>query len=216
MSVQQENFRTIADKIREKTNKTELIKPIEFANKIDEVYDAGKNAEYDTFWDNFQDYGNRTDYDHAFFSKYWNDNTFKPKYSIKLTNGSWMFCYSTMTEIPSIDCTALDELSRTYYYANGAVNIGTVVLKEDGSQTFFQTFNGCSKLVNVTFEGKIGSSVFFGVSSKLTSASIDNIIEHLKDLTGDEAQTITFHSNVVNNLTEAQLETIKNKNWIVG
>ena len=41
MSYQQEQFKAIADKIREKTGTTDPIKPIDFANKIDEVYEAG-------------------------------------------------------------------------------------------------------------------------------------------------------------------------------
>lgn len=41
MSIQQEKFKAIADKIREKTNKTDVIKPNDFVNKIDEVYNAG-------------------------------------------------------------------------------------------------------------------------------------------------------------------------------
>ena len=27
---------------------------------LDDVYEAGKKAEYDAFWDEYQDYGNRT------------------------------------------------------------------------------------------------------------------------------------------------------------
>ena len=89
-------------------------------------------------------------------------------------------------------------------------------MRDDGNQTFNQTFNRCDSLTDITFEGVIGNEVSFASSSNLTSESIDNIIEHLKDLTGATAQTITFHSTVVNNLTETQLETIRNKNWIVG
>ena len=32
----------------------------------DQGYEDGKQAEYDTFWDNFQDYGNRRSYRNAF------------------------------------------------------------------------------------------------------------------------------------------------------
>ena len=41
MSYQQEEFRKIADKIREKTGTTDLIIPNEFASKIEDVYNKG-------------------------------------------------------------------------------------------------------------------------------------------------------------------------------
>lgn len=47
-----------------------------------EVYDAGKKAEYDRFWDDFQQNGNRTDYNSAFRSAGWTADNFKPKYDI--------------------------------------------------------------------------------------------------------------------------------------
>ena len=45
MSVQQDKFKIIADKIREKTGTTEAIKPNNFAEKIDDVYQAGQNSQ---------------------------------------------------------------------------------------------------------------------------------------------------------------------------
>lgn len=54
------------------------------AENVPKVYAAGKNAEYDAFWDVFQQNGNRTDYRYAFSGGGWNSNNFKPKYPIKL------------------------------------------------------------------------------------------------------------------------------------
>ncbi len=47
MSVQQEKFKAIADKIREKTNTEDLIVPNDFADKIDDVYLAGRDSAMD-------------------------------------------------------------------------------------------------------------------------------------------------------------------------
>jgi hypothetical protein len=49
---------------------------------FDDVYEAGKKAEYDAFWDGVQYYGNRSNYSQA-FAYAWNDESFKPKYDIK-------------------------------------------------------------------------------------------------------------------------------------
>ena len=49
------------------------------------VFDAGKKAEYDAFWDNFQLNGNRTNYCFGFRNweaGYWNANNLKPKYDL--------------------------------------------------------------------------------------------------------------------------------------
>ena len=43
-------------------------------------FDNGEKAQYDEFWDSFQNNGKRTVYDYCFWR--WNNTTFKPKYSI--------------------------------------------------------------------------------------------------------------------------------------
>ena len=48
------------------------------------VYDAGKDAQWNTFWDDFQQNGNRVQYLYAFMR--WGANSFKPKYDIKPTS----------------------------------------------------------------------------------------------------------------------------------
>ena len=58
---------------------------------LDDVYEAGKKAEYDAFWDEYQDYGNRTDYVGGFSGVGWTDGFFKPKYNITISNADNMF-----------------------------------------------------------------------------------------------------------------------------
>ena len=52
-------------------------------------YIEGQQSEYDRFWDNYQDYGNRTNYEDAFNAAggMWNDETFRPKYDLIFGNG---------------------------------------------------------------------------------------------------------------------------------
>lgn len=49
----------------------------------DEVYEAGKQAEYDRFWDSFQQNGTRESYYYAFSGPGWTEETLKPKYKVK-------------------------------------------------------------------------------------------------------------------------------------
>ena len=89
MSVQQEKFKAIADKIREKTGTEDLIKPNDFVNKIDDVYEAGKQAEHKRFMDIYQDNGNRKTYNSAF--SYWDERLFYPEHDIKPSTASSIF-----------------------------------------------------------------------------------------------------------------------------
>lgn len=85
----------IGDAIREKTETTELIPLGDMPGKVDEVYEAGRKAEYDKFWDTFQNYGNRTHYDRSggrnFPQECWDFSLFYPKYDIKPTTAEQMF-----------------------------------------------------------------------------------------------------------------------------
>lgn len=54
----------------------------------DEVYEKGKKDEYDKFWDEYQNYGNATYYNYAFFSGRFNFENFYPKYDIRPVGGS--------------------------------------------------------------------------------------------------------------------------------
>jgi hypothetical protein len=79
----------IADNIRSVTGKTEKLNIDEMALSINEVYDKGivdgKKAEYDNFWDSFQDYGNRTRYSNIVeYTTGWAE-WFYPKYDMKPT-----------------------------------------------------------------------------------------------------------------------------------
>lgn len=55
---------------------------VRLQKNIDAVYEAGRNAEYNEFWDNFQQNGARTCYCGAFLG--WTDDMFYPKYDIIL------------------------------------------------------------------------------------------------------------------------------------
>jgi hypothetical protein len=66
-------------------------------NGIEEVYEAGKKAEYDRFWDAYQSKGGRNHYDGAFGGICWTVDNFKPKYDIKnFTRAQNMFWSSLM------------------------------------------------------------------------------------------------------------------------
>lgn len=79
-------------------------KYITIAENEPKVYEAGQKAEYDTFWDSYQENGNRTDYELAFAGEGWTDETFKPKYDLTATNdyATQMFWGCNITDLAGI------------------------------------------------------------------------------------------------------------------
>lgn len=106
----------------------------------------------------------------------------------------------------------------TNAFAN-ASNLVTILGVFDlSSATAISTmFGNCSSLKNVRFvEKSIKQSISFEYSSELSNESIQSIIDGLADLTGETTQTISFHSSVLDRLTEDQITTITLKNWTIN
>lgn len=61
------------------------------AENMSKVYKSGQKSEYDRFWDDYQDYGNRTNYNYMFCGQGWGDETFRPKYDIKPQKAQYLF-----------------------------------------------------------------------------------------------------------------------------
>ncbi|MBO7176024.1 MAG: hypothetical protein J6W14_01500, partial [Clostridia bacterium] len=82
------NIAAIASKIREKTGGAETYTTAEMPSGVESVYEAGKKAEYDAFWDSFQENGNKKAYAYVFAGSGWNKETFRPKYSVSLSGAA--------------------------------------------------------------------------------------------------------------------------------
>lgn len=122
------NIAAIASKIREKTGGDTTYKTSEMPSGVDEVYEKGKQAEYDEFWDNFQDYGNRRYYYYGFINVggYWNKQTFKPKYDIIL-EGNASFAFYAWENCPEdIDIGAILKEQGVTIDTSKATNIGSL------------------------------------------------------------------------------------------
>ena len=97
-----EYLKSIADKFRLALGTTNQINAQEFPDKVIEVYSSGydtglnfgyengveqgKQAEYDKFWDAYQENGNKKTYGYCFAGTSWNSENFKPKYPLVLNH----------------------------------------------------------------------------------------------------------------------------------
>ncbi len=100
-----------------------------------------------------------------------------------------LFSNAFVTRVPSLNLSnpssTATALTRVFQDARYLVTIDELIIREDGTNTFPQTFNGCTALENVKFTGVIGSSINFS-NSPLTAASMKSIVKHLKDFRGTD------------------------------
>ena len=192
-------------------------------------FGEGKQAEYDSFWDAFQDYGRRTNWRNGCSGEGWNDETFKPKYPFAPDDSYMMFSKSGITHLPvEVDfsktgsmqycfqmASALLELptirngGSMYGAFNGCTSLHTiekiVLLKPITGNGFNGTFTNCTALVNIAFEGEnIEASISFQPCAFLSHDSIVSVINNLS--TTASGQTATFSKTAVNNAFEGGSE----------
>lgn len=122
-----------------------------------------------------------------------------------------MFQSAEVKHIPALDLRNATN-NNNYAFGSGC-SVETIDKLIVSENTVFSntTFNG-DKLENIIFEGTIGVSINFSVCP-LSTQSVQSIIDHLKDRSGLETQTLTFRSDVGAGLTETQRATITAKNW---
>lgn len=100
------------------------------AENVPKVYESGKQKERTVFWNYFQDYGNRTEYDSAF--KHWKSEYIEPEYKIVFTKRMhYLFQF----------CTKLKKIERKYF------EFSTYTPTQDTAVTaWYYTFNHCEEL----------------------------------------------------------------------
>lgn len=205
-------------------------------------FEDGAKSEHDRFWDAFQNYGNRRDYDSAFIN--WNDETFKPKYDIIVKGwGSSLFRKSSITDLKGIlekqgvrldtsenqaliqsfqdsSITHIPEINATkstnnnYLFSTGSIlTIDKFIVVETTPYT--STTFLCSNLESVIFEGVIGQN---GLSvsrcTKLNHESLMSIINALKS--GVSGLTCTLGTTNLAKLTDAEKAIATEKGWTLA
>lgn len=165
----------LADTIRAKTGASEMLTVADMKSAVEGI--SGSDNFYDEFWDTFQKNGTETRYDFSFGGRGWTDKLFKPKYSMILSSGAYMFR----------ECGAQIDLVERLKEQN-------VVLDTSAATSIIQAFYsarftrvGVVDASNVTSRDGLGY-LFYGATALKT---IDKLI-----LKGDGSQTLnkTFDS----------------------
>ena len=192
------------------------------AENVPKVFEAGKQAEYDRFWDILQNKGEPANYYYKFSyssATYgWTDDNYNPKYPIvcgKGTTAGMALFYSnkaiTDTKVPII--AQGSTIQSAFANADNLTTIRSLSVHE--GVLFSTSFVNCSGLKHIIFEGVIGSSIDFSYSPSLTVESMKSVILHLKDYSGTSnefSHSIKFTENRWNAL-EADSTSPNGSTW---
>lgn len=202
-------------------------KVIRAKSDYDEVYDAGKQAEYDKFWDAFQLNGTRKNYSSAFacnVGQVWTDENYNPKYPItireKSNQGNLLLAYNTEvtdTKVPIIYEDGLAGGISTVF--TNAINLKTIrELHLVEGLTYTIAFNYLKALENLNITGVIGGEGFnVQWSTLLSKASIISIINALS--TNTSGLTVTISKTAKENaFTDEEWATLiaTKSNWTIS
>lgn len=219
---------SLADKLRAKLGTAEAINPQDFDGKVDEVFAAGEKAEYDRFWDEYQDYGDRTNYQAAFSGNGWIDSNFNPKYkNLSVSTLYQAFSYSNITDIKSkinLDTSSAESIAYSFSESHikeiGEISIVSSLTSGKVASAFSSPFiekidklivnennifnsnmfQGAFALKEITIEGIIGQNGFdVHQSTKLSKNSIISIINALSLSSTASGLTVTFSKKAVDN-----------------
>lgn len=223
-----EKFEVIADAVYEKG---EIIGYENGRNEgLEEGYADGiangREQELSAFWDTYQRNGASTSYAYAFYSSRWRDKIYNPKYDIIANNSNSVFNQSYVTDtLVDIDITAAGGNTSGMFQYSKLEKIRKLIVNENTG--YSNCFTSCTKLNEINFAGTIGRSISFA-DCPLSVKSMKNVIEHLKDYSGDETNrgkyTLTFSDTCWGNLeasgTASDGDTWKNyvikRGWLIG
>lgn len=195
-----EKMTAIADAIRDKTKGTNALTLDAMATEIPKVFEEGKKAEYDAFWDVFQKDGTQSNYYYAFAVNRFTDDNYNPIYDIVIgagtTTGRNVFYNSSGITDTKVAIYANN--NNIDYCFSGATNLKRIIkLVVQESTSYNAVFNNCSNLEELNVEGVIGKNGFdVHWSTLLNKASIESIINALSAET--EGLTVTLPKTAVN------------------
>lgn len=129
------------------------------------------------------------------------------------TSWDYSFYGTCFTELPHLDTRNTSKLNFCFRISSILETI-SIQIRDDGSQTWNQTFSGCTSLKNLTItSGAIGGNGFsVSDSTKISQASLISILEACnKDVTASPI-TITLPKKCIDGATDtkALLENDKN------
>ena len=184
---------SISDKLATVAEKTPKVYDAGFTKGYDSGYEAGQKSEYDRFWDNYQNYGNRKSYNYAFAGSGWTGELFKPKYPLNCT-GQSNGIFQTNTAITAINIPLLFDYAGCVGAFDWCMNLKTIAsITVTDKVSFSNWFTQCGELqtINFTEDSVIANSIAFTSCKKLNKDSIISIINALSNTVSGKTLTLS-------------------------
>ena len=205
--VEETSLQDIADAIREKTETEDTFKPSEMGEAIRGISSGEPDAEllkkaellHTAYQVAFGDNKTITEVELDCINKttfqYFVDGCINLE-RVKVTNTgkviNWYFAFRGLSKIKSIE--ELDFSSASDGQLNNA-------FRSTNPTRFIVVLNTLSKSINLS------------AMSALDDESRQSVIDGLADLTEQTTQTVTWHSSIIEKLTDEQIIAMSNKNW---
>lgn len=176
------------------------------------VFEAGKKAQYNEFWDTIQNKGARTNYSRAFANRNFNDVLFNPKYDFV---ASTMYqCFEEndlLTDIRTksdgsplvIDGSNISTstgFARCFYGMENIQYIGLIISSAEAS--WDRSFQAATSLEEITLGGTIGTAFDIHWSTKLSRGSLLSILNACNKQ--EAGVTITLPAKCIDGKTVTQ------------
>lgn len=171
-------------------------KVTELEAQVETAYADGQKSEYDRFWDNYQDNGNRRNYANGFVREGWRTEIFKPKYPIIATgDASYMFDNSRIGNWDNPDFDFVEQgveldvsgaTSLTYMFRNckGIKRVGVI------------DTTGCKDLNRLFYQSGVETIDEFKVKDTTTYDNTFALASKVKNITvsGTIGKSINFQN----------------------
>lgn len=191
MNVKQANadFQAIKSKIVDKgVSVADGTRTAEYADKVDEVFEKGKQSEREAFWEGFTDGGKRTSFSSAF--AFWGNEYIRPiRKIIPTTNTGAAQTFYKCTRLRKVEADYFDfsqkprgtQASQGWYYtffiSTKIEEIEDIGIKADFG--FYNTFSDCYALHTIAKLGCDENTKFdaaFNQCQQLKNITIDGVI----------------------------------------
>lgn len=216
MSTFHEKMTAIADRIRFFNGATQKMNLNTIPDNIDHVYDHGKDAERDAFWETFQLGGTVRYYSYAFYGDMWRDDNYDPKYPIITKNMNSGFATNHITDT-KVDIEFItggnNSLNSLFSGCSKLETVRKIIVHN--ALVYSKGFDGCTSLKNLTFAGVIGQNGLNVSVCPLTHESLMSIINCLEAKTSG-TWTVTLGTDNLAKLTEAEKAIATEKGWTLA
>jgi hypothetical protein len=131
--------------------------------------------------------------------------------SVVRTNSAFVNC-KALTELPYMpDLEYLEHQSFAY-----CVSLTSITFYKVLTSWVSNALTGCTNIETINLVDGWNTSIYAQHCPKLTSECVNNMINCLADMAGQNARIIQFHADVKAKLTDDQIAQITNKNWTLA